>query len=202
MEEMEAEAKKAQKKYRVELIMNLEQALKKALQDADLEEANKIDAAIKTIQAGQPLQLKTSGKNVTNSKKTNARFKIPAAAKRFQRHSYLAVHIHNITWEDARDLCKEMGGYLAVINSPQEFNFLYSLVGPAPPDRNLWIGAAKVRGNWQWGDGRAIESGYWVNKKPSLKPGLNYAYINSIGSIWNARSPHHNIPGFICEWNK
>jgi len=52
MEEMEAEAKKAQKKYRVELIMNLEQALKKALQDADLEEANKIDSAIKALKKG------------------------------------------------------------------------------------------------------------------------------------------------------
>ena len=52
IEEMEAEAKKAQKTNRVELIMNLEQALKKALQDADLEEANKIDSAIKALKKG------------------------------------------------------------------------------------------------------------------------------------------------------
>ena len=48
-------AKKAQKKYRVELIMNLEQALKKALQDADLEQANKIDAAITALKKGASL---------------------------------------------------------------------------------------------------------------------------------------------------
>jgi len=52
IEEIEAEAKKERKKYRIELIMNLEQALKKALQDADLEEANKIDSAIKALKKG------------------------------------------------------------------------------------------------------------------------------------------------------
>ena len=54
IEEIEAEAKKAQKKYRVELIMNLEQALKKAMQDADLEEANKIRRCHQGTQEGGP----------------------------------------------------------------------------------------------------------------------------------------------------
>ena len=74
---LDEEAAKAAKETRDALVSNLKKALKKSMQAGNLEEANQIDAAIKTIQAEQPLQLKTSGKNVTNSKKTNARFKIP-----------------------------------------------------------------------------------------------------------------------------
>ncbi|MDP7267873.1 MAG: hypothetical protein QF408_06830, partial [Pirellulales bacterium] len=80
IEEMEAEAKKAQKKYRVELIMNLEQALKKALQDADLEEANKIDAAIKALKKG------ASPAGGSKGRKRKAR--IPADAVKWNGHHY------------------------------------------------------------------------------------------------------------------
>jgi hypothetical protein len=73
IEEMEAEAKKARKKYRVELIMNLEQALKKALQDADLEEANKISDAIKALKKGAS----PAGASVAGSKGKKSKARIP-----------------------------------------------------------------------------------------------------------------------------
>jgi len=55
IKKLDDEAKKARKKHRLDLIMSLEKALKKSLQDANLEEAKRIDAVIKALKKGAEL---------------------------------------------------------------------------------------------------------------------------------------------------
>ena len=93
IEEIEAEAKKERKKYRVELIMNLEQALKKALQDADLEEANKIDAAIKCLTEGTAVPVVTKNEPPTSKGNTKKSKNIKRIGLRFNGNGYLQSNL-------------------------------------------------------------------------------------------------------------
>jgi hypothetical protein len=106
IEEIEAEAKKERKKYRVELIMNLEQALKKALQDADLEEANKIDAAIKALKKGNVSLGDRTPTDDLGRNKDNFR----ASAMKSQINRLLGKRVKFITGKDLRTIILSRDG--------------------------------------------------------------------------------------------
>jgi hypothetical protein len=207
IEEMEAEAKKAQKKYRVELIMNLEQALKKALQDADLEEANKIDAAIKALKKGaSPAGASVAGsKGKKKAKKSKAR--IPRNAVKWNGHHYW-VSNEGTTWHLARDYCESLGGHLLRIESPAENNF----VSRSFPIENIWIDAtdAEKEGVWTNSKKKPLRYTNWAPGQPNghgHDPNKAHA-----GYLFNGdpqRNPHgwYNVPSgirmpFICEWDE
>ncbi|MDA7928639.1 C-type lectin domain-containing protein [Mariniblastus sp.] len=124
----------------------------------------------------------------------------PAAAKQFAGHYYMVVHEHGIDWQDARDICKRMGGDLVCINSEEERQFLHKIIGDGNGnDRNFFIGAHRANEKWEWIDGTKIKEAFWFKPPTDLAP-FKYGYMNSLGTIWNNTSPSPTIPGFICEW--
>ena len=127
-------------------------------------------------------------------------FTPPAAAKHFAGHYYMVVHEHGIDWQDARDICKRMGGDLACINSEEERQFLHKIIGEGNgSDRNFFIGSHRVNEKWGWIDGTKIKEAFWYKPPTDLVP-FKYAYISSLGSIWNNEKVCLTIPGYICEW--
>lgn len=80
-------------------------------------------------------------------------------------HFYEAIAVPTgITWTDANEAAKSAGGYLATITSPEENNFVFSLIDNdiywfhVPPSSNIgpWIGgyqpegSSEPDGGWQW----------------------------------------------------
>ncbi|XP_061588555.1 macrophage mannose receptor 1-like [Cololabis saira] len=74
--------------------------------------------------------------------------------KKINSKCYNIVQDQNLTWHDARDKCKEMGGNLASIPSSQVQVFLVSEMVHAP-NSDVWIGLNSLSGlDFYWTDGR------------------------------------------------
>ena len=210
IEEIEAAAKKAQKTNRVELIMNLEQALKKALQDADLEEANKIDAAIKALKKGaSPAGASVAGsKGKKKAKKSKAR--IPRDAVEYKGHHYLLSDII-ISHPEAKERCERAGGHLVRIENAREQEFVGRLASKGA-QKIYWIDGSdrKREGDWLFSDGTPMKFFYWRLNQPD-NSGLSEHYIDitRYDWRWNDTVPRgeanihaHHRRGFICEWDE
>lgn len=131
------------------------------------------------------------------------RHRPPQDVTRFGEH-YYRVFFENIGWHEARRKCESMGGYLAIVGSTEEDEFLAAL-----SRGHVWIGATDEagEGRWRWLDGSPLEYTNWDAGEPNnardSKTGMNenYLMISKYGK-WNdlaADSPV--IHGFICEWD-
>lgn len=118
-----------------------------------------------------------------------------------------------LTWPDAREKCRDNGGYLAVIESEEEnefiLEFFYQTIGENYCGAGPWIGLndSDVEGVFTWEDGTALDGQFqgWSKNEPnnersSKKEGgedcvlLDYQCQNG----WNdAVCSEQNY--FICE---
>ncbi|MDP1590198.1 MAG: protein kinase [Prosthecobacter sp.] len=82
----------------------------------------------------------------------------PAAALVFSGHRYQLV-LEKLKWVEARKKAKDMGGYLAVITTPQEWEWLRrTLTATATGHKgNVFIGGVKVRREWSWVNGESFD---------------------------------------------
>ncbi|CAB1326979.1 unnamed protein product, partial [Coregonus sp. 'balchen'] len=62
---------------------------------------------------------------------------------------------------DGQQQCRAMGGELVVINSREEQIFIHGL------KKNVWIGATKNNGIWEWVEDTAFKPTYWMEGEPS-----------------------------------
>ena len=124
--------------------------------------------------------------------------------------------MEDISWEDARDKCAQMGGRLAVINDEAEFNMVMEAVKNTNATR-LWIGCFKFDGAIVWIDGEASSYYPWAANEPSgygSTDGASEDYIMLWKYIdgWkyndSINDPAGDYPqwysgsiGYICEYN-
>lgn len=174
---------------RAQYAKDLDAAMKLATKAANLDEALRIRAAIESIDDERP---------ATATAVAAAASRIPEAAVVYRGHHYLAVLKPNVTWTQARDVCRKMGGDLVVINDKTEFKFVRTLNGAT----NLYIGARRAGTNWKWVDGTPVGKEFWHEKYPHDNPDFEFVYINGVDSIGNDVESAETIPGFICEWTK
>ena len=200
IEEMEAEAKKAQKTNRVELIMNLEQALKQAMQAGNLEEANKISGAIKALKKGaSPAGASVAGsKGKKKAKKSKAR--IPRDAVKRNGHHY-KVLFRPMTWYMAKAYCESVGGHLVRIESAEGQNYIAQMVKGSPVDDWAIDGAWDGR-KWIYSNGQPVSFFYWMRGQPTLQyPQVNIFMRVSGGEKWGDGG-RDGRRAFICEWDE
>ncbi|MGN0580939.1 MAG: C-type lectin domain-containing protein [Ruminococcus sp.] len=148
----------------------------------------------------------------------------------FQDHTYQYFDA-SMSWTDAENMCIEMGGHLASINSTAEQSFLMRLTDNVSTE-NIWIGGYydTLTNQWKWtdnsdfsytnwdvwynADGEAISqpdnwSGdeYWIRYANQSIDFGDY-YVNQGGWLDTANESdgaEGDAPlstfGFICEWS-
>ena len=117
------------------------------------------------------------------------------------------------SWTEAEQLCREMGGHLAVVDGESELEYLAWLAGGQEADC-LWIGFYRRDGAFHWVDNSA---GYyaWAPGQPSVYD--DYGTVESYGQLMKTDggwlyNDSRNDPaaldgaysgriGFICEYD-
>ena len=126
-------------------------------------------------------------------------------------HLYEVVLVtEGILWDDARAAAEAAGGYLAVVTSQAENDFIFSL---ADPIADLWDGSGintlgpwlggyqqESDGQWAWVTGEAFAYTNWGYHQPNGNG--DYLNIYGLGSIHGADWNDYDDPlkGYVIEY--
>lgn len=111
-----------------------------------------------------------------------------------------------VTWTEANDFCKKIGGYLVTITSEKENSFVYSILDHS---RDTWIGLNDAKKNnkyvWVTGErtdyrkfGKEVNSGFGGKEKYF---GFYDTYNGKYGKNWNDFRNEAKDMAFVCEWD-
>ena len=184
-------------------------ALKQAMQAGNLEEANKIDAAIKALKKGaSPAGASVAGsKGKKKAKKSKAR--IPRDAVKWNGHHYLLSDII-MSHPEAKERCENAGGHLVRIENAREQEFVARLASKGT-QKSYWIDGSdrKREGDWLFSDGTRMKFFFGLKRSQSnWQGGEHYIQIITRHAVLEvarcaawvfATSPRR---GFICEWDE
>ena len=136
----------------------------------------------------------------------------PEPSETPREHEYELI-VADVSWTEAAERCKEMGGHLVTINSQEEFDTVVEMAEEAGVPR-IWIGCHRVDGELVWENGETgIE--VWAKGEPSyvdINDQVAEDYImlwdnNGWGYNDNRNDPIADYPewysgtvGFICEY--
>lgn len=132
--------------------------------------------------------------------RTGYRHPVPPDAVRWEKngHYYKALDTGKtpvgISFASAKKQCEELGGYLACGETPDEIDFLKSML-----TGGSWIGACKDRaGKWFWISGVPLDGVPRGDRRD-----FGFARIDAEGLL---AIPEHGTRGvrtwtFICEWD-
>ena len=137
---------------------------------------------------------------------------MPAASAEPREHSYELI-VEDVSWTQAAERCKELGGHLVTISDEDELNTVIQMAEEKGVPR-LWIGCRRVNGELIWEN---EETGYekWAKGEPSyvdINDQVAEDYImlwdnNGWGYNDNRNDPIADYPqwysgtvGFICEY--
>lgn len=126
-------------------------------------------------------------------------YSIMAGAKTYNGHSYYVFKGCN-TWEDAREYCESLGGYLAVISDEAENIAVYNIMKEFGYS-SAYFGYSCSDGEWKWVDGEESNYENWSINEPNNEFGREkYAmfYYKCAKQEWNDGA--YGEPVFICEW--
>ncbi|KAJ8273208.1 hypothetical protein GJAV_G00098950 [Gymnothorax javanicus] len=72
------------------------------------------------------------------------------------------------SWKDSQEYCVERGGYLAIIQTPEEQSFLWNQLVRGHWNA-YWFGLSdeKAEGDWFWVDGTKLVGGFWMDGEPN-----------------------------------
>ncbi len=118
-------------------------------------------------------------------------------------HAY-AISDETLLWDDAKQACEDMGGYLVVIDSEEENDLICDLAKDAGKDGYLALGYsdAENEGRWIWVNGS--NNGYtnWNGGEPNNGLGWNHqnhAYMYSSGKWDDGYDGTSSY--YVCEWD-
>lgn len=135
---------------------------------------------------------------------------LPSNYHKFNGHYYKVISGH-LNWQEADTLCREHGGYLCTITSPEEQEFVSSLVTNA--DYACWLGGYYDETNWKWVTGEKFAYTNWDNDEPSHvfmgeKEEFLGIYANDKDTQWSTigkwndfRYNSDTLNGYVCEWD-
>ena len=116
----------------------------------------------------------------------------------FEGHTYRVCNTYTRTWAEAKDSCRDWGGYLATVDSPEENAAVGAMI-----DGNAWLGYTDTQseGTFAWDGGpTASYDEYWTPGAPNTD-GANdedCVVIQSNDDKWNDQ-PCINNNRYICE---
>jgi hypothetical protein len=124
----------------------------------------------------------------------------PRNAAQFGGHSYAVIH-REMTWHRALWTCEQLGGHLVRIESPEEQQFIHSLIGKESHGGIHWTDLSDevVEGDWRYSDGRKALFTAWARGQPS-GGAQHHATIGWAKSgLWDDNWAGVRLR-FICEW--
>ena len=114
----------------------------------------------------------------------------------FGGHRY-ALITSPATWHLAKRRCEEMGGYLVILNSPEEQAFVLELC--RTEKQFVWVGASdeEMEGSWKWVDGSEAQfnSRHVTNSNGHEHYMAFDLSLNDFNDVGSGRAP------YVCEWN-
>ena len=134
----------------------------------------------------------------------------PVDARSFLGKSY-KVFPRKLSWHQAQQACREIGGHLTTPTSDQESAFLADLTAEQGLD-SAWLGATdeKSEGNWVRVDGSPLGYAFWDQGQPNNKFNAEHYLILIVKGItsrgrWSDQ-PDTPLPasgnhGFACQWD-
>ncbi len=126
----------------------------------------------------------------------------------FNGHYYKLYDSVCNSWEDAKEYCEKLGGYLAVINSAEENTAVYNYV-TSLGHKNAYFGYSDsvTDGEWCWVNDNDSDYTNWHSNEPNqANTNEDYAmfYWKYTDGTWNdgdfTTYPEEMV--FICEWDK
>lgn len=122
----------------------------------------------------------------------------------FNGHLYMFMETDELSWEEARIDCENLGGYMSCIESAEENDFILNLTD----NKRIWIGAYSTKednkyghGKWWWVNGKQVEYSKWY-RRPG-KTAFSFFAMMMENGFWND-SPIlpsvWQIEGYVCEW--
>lgn len=105
-----------------------------------------------------------------------------------------------VTFEEAKQRCKTIGGHLVYVNDAAENSFVFDLT----LGRSAWIGAwlKQTPREWCWLDGTKMEYQIWNEGQPQddwNQPCATIAFRRT--EKWEDHFAGYKT-GFVCEWDK
>lgn len=138
--------------------------------------------------------------------------KVPEGAGEYNGHYYYAYNLDTITnWEEAKQYCEEMGGYLATVTSREEDEFLYAYLQNTFQYENAYFGFTdrEEEGNWKWSNGEEGSYTNWHEGEPnaeSAEEDFAMYYYKYPEGTWNdgdfGGGTVNSGTVFICEWGE
>jgi hypothetical protein len=180
-----ADAREAKARYeqavtaaRKQYLADLDEAIKKATQAGELDDAVKIRGLKESVEAA-PAQARVGALTF--------------------RGSQYRIFLADVKWGEARKMCQALGGDLVSIDSKEKREFLGKHAGSV----ELWVGAFRDarRRQWVWANGSAIAPESWSPGRPENHGPVAVIFGKS-GLLGDARDDHKGSKGFICEWKR
>jgi hypothetical protein len=104
-------------------------------------------------------------------------------------------------WGDAKAEAERQGGYLVVITSQQEQDFLTTTIGPLLDNSWKWIGLYaqnNEEGNWAWVTGELVIYTNWDGGEPNNRTNDEYFGEMYAFGTWNdITGTHYPVYGII-----
>ena len=188
------------------------------------------DGCALILDYGSPAQIRSeAGPDLPNADVSEASSRADAKADRTlpegsvtwrdNRHAYhLVVRSSKISWESARDEAIVLGGYLAVLTSSAENEFVFRALVVERPDAftgdfGPWLGgkqdpqASVSNSGWRWVTGEPWAYTAWAPNEPNdFSPGEDSLFFYSPGGatnrqpLWNDGLPTLATSSYIVEF--
>ena len=125
-------------------------------------------------------------------------------------HWYQRIEVP-MSWTDAEEVCRALGGHLATVTTVEENTFLYWWMATSSV---CWLGAFEdERGRWQWVTGEPFAWTQWAEGEPSnsddAERWMNFGNSQLThfrkGANWNDHGESGEHSGWlltypVCEW--
>ena len=211
---LDEEATKAAKETHDAFVANLQRALKKSMQAGNLEEANKINAAIKALEQGASPVGASAADSKGKKKAMKSKARIPKNAVKWNGHHYMLFDNRG-SHSRAEKTCQTMGGYLVRIQSPEEQKLIKQIAKRAKNEMSqrmnterfpsYWIDGTdeEKEGVWIFSDGTPMERFYWHPGYYDIDKSKNHIEFYGHEGTWNDNPATTDyVDGFICEWDE
>ena len=125
----------------------------------------------------------------------------------FNGHRYKMIQ-EQLSWDDAKKHCEQMGGHLLVVDDRVEQQFLAKAIAdyiantPAFPEKTgFWLGISRDKDEkWVTVTGHAVLYSNWLGGHPR-GDGFAYAKLRRTGE-WESVPADSGQKLIICEWEK